>query len=263
MKPFRFAASVAVLGILTLMSASCIHETKGRVIPEEKPIVAADLNMQLGIKYLRQGDWQSARVKLEKAVELDSKNGVAHRALGLVYQELGDLEGAERHYRRSIALDSKDPDALNSLAAFLCRDKQGRDEAMKLFDRALSIPLSTAVSNKAMLNTNAGVCIKGLDLARSEDYLRAALADDPQFAVALLQMADVTYQRGNALQSRAFLQRHLAVAAPSPGALWLGVRIENSMGDFKASDNFGIQLRTMFPESVETRQLLEQLRDAG
>jgi len=263
MKSFRFIVTVIALSILTLMLVSCITESTGRVIPDEKPIEAADLNMQLGIGYLRQGDWQSARVKLEKAVELDSENVVAHRALGLVYQELGDIEGAERHYRRSIALDSKDPDALNSLAVFLCRDEQGRDEAMKLFDRALSIPLSTAVSNKAMLNTNAGVCMKGIDLARSENYLRAALADDPQFADALLQIADVTFQRGNALQSRAFLQRHLAAAAPSPGALWLGVRIENSMGDFRASDKYGNQLRTMFPESVETRQLLEQLRDAG
>jgi len=105
--------------------------------------------------------------------------------------------------------------------------------------------------------------MKRLDLARSEDYLRAALAADPQNAEALLQMADVSNQRGNNLQARAFLQRHLAVAASSPYALWLGVRIEQSMGDFTASDRFGNQLRTEFPESVETRLLLEQLRDAG
>jgi hypothetical protein len=35
------------------------------------------------------------------------------------------------------------------------------------------------------------------------------------------------------------------------------------MGDFKAADKFGNQLRVTFPESVETRQLLEQIRDAG
>jgi len=259
MKFFRFIVAMSFLMVLT----SCITESTGVIIPDQNPEEAAQLNMQLGIGYLRQGDWQSARVKLERAVELDSENVVSHRALGLVYQELGDMEGAERHFRRSVSLDSKDPDALNGLAVFLCRDEQGRDEALGLFDRALSIPLSSAFSNKAMLYTNAGICMKGRDLTRSEDYLRAALAEDPQFAAALLQIADVTFKRGNALQSRAFMERHLAIAAPSPSALWLGVRIENSMGDFRASDKYGAQLRTQFPESVETRQLLEQLRDAG
>lgn len=263
MKIVRFAVIVAVLSFLTIMLAACVSETTGFSIPAERPQEAAELNMQLGVAYLRQGDWQSARIKLEKSVAQDPDSAVAHRALGFVYQKLGDIPGAERHYRRSIALAPKDPDALNNLAVFLCRDDDGRDAALDLFDRALSIPLSTAFSNKAMLYTNAGVCMKGLDLARSEDYLREALAADPQFADALLQIADVTFQRGNGLQSRAFLQRHFDVAALSPSALWLGVRIESALGDFRASDAFGNQLRMTFPESIETRQWLEQLRDAG
>lgn len=263
MKIVRFTTIVTVLSFLSMMLASCVSETTGLVIPVERPQEAAELNMQLGVGYLRQGDWQSARVKLEKSVKLDPDSAVAHRALGFVYQELGDMLGAEQHYRRSVALAPKDPDALNNLAVFLCRDDDERDAALDLFDRALSIPLSTAFSNKAMLYTNTGICMKGLDLARSEGYLREALAADPQFADALLQMADVTFQRGNSLQSRAFLQRHFAVTESSPGALWLGVRIESSLGDFHASDAFGNQLRTTFPESIETRQWLEQLRDAG
>ncbi len=259
MKSIRFGFTV----LSFLAMAACITESTGRVPPVEQPDKAAEVNVQLGIGYLRQGDWQSARVKLEKATEQDPDNVIAHTALGLVYQNLDDAEGAERHFRRAVSLAPQEPDTLNSLAVFLCRGAGGRDEALQLFDRALSIPLSKTYSNKAMLYTNAGVCVKIVDLARSEDYLRAALAIDPQFADALLQVADVSYQRGNYLQSRAFLQRHLVVAAPSPAALWLGTRIEESMGDLEAADEFSSRLRKTFPESVETRLLLEQLRDAG
>ena len=254
---------VALGFLLVTLSASCVTETVGGIQSHEQSEEAAELNVQLGIGYLRQGDWQTARVKLEKAVELNPDNVVARRALGLVYQNLGDAKGAEKQYRKAVSLASRDPDALDSLAAFLCGEESGQKEAMKLFDRALSIPLSKSFSNKALINTNAGVCIKTSDLARAEDYLRAALVADPQYGEALLQLADVSNQRGNYLQSRAFLQRHLAVSPPSPGALWLGVRIETSLGDFRASDDFGNKLRKLFPESVETRQLLEQLRDAG
>ena len=258
-----FFSTVGLLGLLLVTLTACVTETTGRVPAEAKPDEAADLNVQLGISYLRQGDWQSARIKLEKATEQNPDNAIAHRALGLVYENLDDTGGAERHYRRAVALTPNDPDTLNSLAVFLCKNERGRDEALQTFDRALSIPLSKAFSNKAMLYTNAGVCIKGRDLARSEDYLRAALGVDPQFSEALLQLADVAYQRGNYLQSRAFLERHMAVDAPSPGALWLGVRVENAMNNFTAADQYGNQLRVSFPESVETRQLLEQLRDTG
>ena len=255
--------TVATAVISSMMMVGCVTETTGRRPPVEQPGEASDLNVQLGIGYLRQGDWQSARTKLERAVAQDADNVVAHTALGLVYQNLGDTAGAERNYRRAVTLAPKDPDALNGLAAFLCREESGRTEALKLFDRALSIPLSTQYSNKSMLFTNAGTCMKGLDLARSEDYLRTALAADPNYAEALFQLADVSFRRGNHLQSRAFLQRHLTVAAPSPAAFWLGVRIENAMGDFRAADEFGNRLRFDFPESVETRRLLEQLRDDG
>jgi len=261
MKSFLF--TVTVLSLLLMTLTACVTETTGISQSGGDQIEASSLNVQMGSQYLRQGDWQSARVKLEKAIEQDADNIIAHRLLGFVYENLGDIEGAERQYRRAVSLAPSDPETLDGLASFLCRNERGVDEAIELFDKALSIPISKTFSNKSMLYTNAGVCMKRLDLARSEDYLRAALAADPQNAEALLQMADVSNQRGNNLQARAFLQRHLAVAASSPYALWLGVRIEQSMGDFTASDRFGNQLRTEFPESVETRLLLEQLRDAG
>lgn len=262
MKICRFIQALLGIVVVTL-ATSCITETTGRIQSSASPKEAAELNVQLGVEYLRQGDWQTARLKLEKALELDSKNIVAHRALAFVYQNLGDADAAERHYRKAVSLAPKDPDALDGLAVYLCRDDSSRDEALELFERALAVPLSSTFSNKAMLYTNAGVCMKRVDLARAEDYLRAALVADPQYAEALLQIADVSFQRDNYLQSRAFMQRHLAIAAPSPGALWLAARIETALGDFRAADNFGNELRKTFPESVETRQLLEQLRDAG
>ena len=136
-------------------------------------------------------------------------------------------------------------------------------EALRLFDRALAVPLSQTFSNKAMLNTNAGTCAKRTDLARAENYLRAALAEDPGYSEALLQLADVSYQRTNYLQSRAFLQRYMVHEDASPAVLWLGMQVETAMGNVQAADEFGTRLQEDFPESVETRMLLEQKRDAG
>lgn len=224
---------------------------------------AATYNLQLGVSYLRQGELQTAQTKLEKAIEQDPSLAAAHAALGLVFERLGDNAGAEKHYRRAVSLKPDDPDALNSLGVFLCLNRQQPTAALGYFDRALRVPLSRTIYNRAMIYTNAGTCAKRVDLPRAEQYLRAALAADASYAEALLQLADVSFSRGNYLQSRAFVERYLSAAPASAAALWLGFRVEQALGQTAAAGEYGRRLRNEFPESVETRLLLEHERHAG
>jgi type IV pilus assembly protein PilF len=108
-----------------------------------------------------------------------------------------------------------------------------------------------------MLNANAGTCAKGANLDRAERYLRAALAVDPQFRPALLQMADVAFTRGIFLQARAFIERYLTAGPATPDALWLGYRIERAGGGAAAAATYASRLQAEFPESEETGRLLQ------
>jgi len=45
--------------------------------------------------------------------------------------------------------------------------------------------------------------------------------------------------------------------------LWLGVRIEEALGEPEAAARYAALLKRAFPESVETRKLLERERNAG
>jgi type IV pilus assembly protein PilF len=224
---------------------------------------AAQYNMQLGISYLRQGDYKAAQGKLEKAVAEDGSLVPAWLGLGLVLERLGDPEGAEKNYRRALGLDGSNPDALNALAVFLCLQKSEPEEAMRYFDKAIAVPLAKADANKAMLYANAGTCAKRLDLERAEAYLRQSIATDPGYRDALLQLADVSFARGNPLPARAFLERYLAAGSATADALWLGVRIEKALGEARAAADYGARLKQEFPASVEYRQLLESERRGG
>jgi type IV pilus assembly protein PilF len=252
--------TLIALLLATALTACVSTTSRPRPTPDKD---AATYNMQLGISYLRQGNLQAAREKLERAIDLEPGLATAHSALGLVFERLDDADGAERHYRRAVEVDGRDPDSLNALAVFTCSRRQKPAEALRLFDRALAVPLSVKNANRAMLYTNAGTCVKQSDPARAETYLRGALAQDPQYADALLQLADVSLVRGNGLAARGFLERHLARAPASAEALWLGVRIEQSMNDANAARGYGDRLRREFPESTETRRWLEQSRSRG
>lgn len=252
----RTMALVATLGLVGCVTTEVTGDAPRVANPKE----AAQINQELGIAYLRQGNYELARLKLEKAVHDDPSLATAHSALGLVYERLGAIDEAEDEYRRAARLGRDDPSALNALAVFLCLRRNEPDDALRYFDRALKYPL---YPNRVMLFTNAGVCARKVDLKMSEDYFRQGLALDRTSRELLLQLSDVSFQQGNYLQSRGFLERYITTIGVSPAVLWLGVQIETALGDARAAEIYGQRLKSEFPISVETRMLLEQERDAG
>ncbi len=252
----RTMVLVAALGLVGCVTT----QVSGDASPVANPKEAAQINQELGIAYLRQGNYELARLKLEKAVNDDPRLATAHSALGLVYERLGAIDEAEDEYRRAARLAGDDPSVLNALGVFLCLRRNEPDDALRYFDRALKYPL---YPNRVMLFTNAGVCARKVDLKMAEDYFRQGLALDLTSSELLLQLSDVSFQQGNYLQSRGFLERYITTIGVSPAVLWLGVQIETALGDARAAEIYGQRLKSEFPISVETRMLLEQERDAG
>jgi type IV pilus assembly protein PilF len=176
----------------------------------------------------------------------------------MVYERLDDINNAEKEYRLAVRQEPDDAEALNQLGSFVCMRGDAR-ESLKYYDRALKIP---RYKSRYLIYTNAGTCAKKFDLALAETYLRKGLAENAVYPEGLYQMADVTYRREVYLQSRAFIQRRLAVAPASPDVLWLGYRIETALNDRLSAEDFSNRLLKEFPASVEASLLLEMQRDA-
>ncbi len=253
-------ARMFLLAVTVWLLTACVTSSSGSPTPERDDAEAARVNLDLGISYLRQGNFEQAMVKLERSIETEPDNPTAHRLLGLVYERLGDLKGAEEQYYMAVRQGPNDPDALSWLAIFLCTQGKKQSEALDYFDRALQIPL---YPQRYLLFSNAGTCAKSVDLALAENYLRRSLELNKEYPEVLFQLADVSFMRENFLQSRAFVERFFAAADVNPRSLWLGYRVENALGDVATANGYADQLLRNFPESVETRLLLEQRRNAG
>jgi type IV pilus assembly protein PilF len=246
---------ITIVGVMFLLSG-CVTTRVGDLSDKEE---AAKLNLELGLGYLRQGDFNEARIKLEKSIKDQPDNATAQRALGLVYERLGDNKGAEKQYRTAVSKAPEDVDTLNQLASFLCAHDE-RPEALKLFDQALSIPL---YPNRELLLTNLATCISATDKPQAEVYLRQALALKPNYGPALLQMGEVSYSQQHFAQARAFVSRYIDSAATNSAVLWLGYRVEVALRDLDAANDYAVQLLKRFPDSAEAQLLQKQKRDAG
>ncbi len=214
---------------------------------------AAERNYQLGTQYFRNGNFDLARSRLERATELDPKYAEAHSMLAMTLVRLDKIRLATESFNRAVRLEPNNFGVRNAYAVFLCQQREF-DEAREQFDRAIKVRDN---DNPEVMMTNAGVCmVQNSDYALAEQYFREALAVRPAYGEALIQMASLMHLTGEDLKARAFLQRYLAANEASAAVLYLGVQIETRLGDERAANDYRSGIFTDFPESAEAKQLL-------
>lgn len=210
----------------------------------------ARIHTELGAAYYGVGQMPVAVQELKEAIKADPDYGPAHNQLGLVYMSLKEDALAQQSFERALKIDPGDSSTNNNFGMFLCQRKREK-EAMKYFATALKNPLYAAPENAY---TNAGICsrLQGDDV-KAEEWLRKALALQPEQPQALYHLADIAYKRNDVLSARTLLNKHMQVTTPSADALWLGARIEKRLGNRTALASYGTQLNNRYPAALQTR----------
>lgn len=238
--------------LLVLALGGCV--SSGGSMPQSHPHDAAQLNAQMGLEYMEQGNDELAMEKLQHALELDPHSADANHYMALLDVKLGRNNEAEDHYRRALSEQPNDPNILNNYGLFLCRQKR-LDEARDKFLAAAKQPF---YRTPEVAYTNAGICAMEVpDFKKAEEYLRAALRQNPAMPDALYEMAHLSFEQKQDLHARAFVQRYLEVAPAGPQLLLLAVRIERRLGDETSAMKYANQLRSKFPTSPEADALDE------
>jgi len=250
--------AAAVFGIVLCAALQgCATSNEGM---PSSPKQASTFNTQLGIEYLQQGNLKEAKEKLDRAIEQDPGSAMAHAASGLLYDRLGDPREADRQFARAVSLDPDNADILNNYAVFLCR-KGESERGQKMFLKAAANPL---YRTPEIAYLNAAKCARdGGDSARAEQLLRQSLKAKPNFADGLLQMSALQLELGNGLPARGFLERYFSSGQMSAEALWLGVRIERSLGNTQRATEYGTRLKSEYPKSAQTEELLKTERSGA
>jgi len=246
------------LVVLGLGAGGCVTnpvssggETTGRM-GQERRQSSADVFVALASEYYRQGQMQPALTNAKKGVEADGSNPAAHTMLGIVYEGLGELDLAQQHLKRAVELDPRDSVALNAYGSLLC-SRGAYAEAKGYFDRAVDNPL---YQTPWVPLYNEGSCARSAgDQAQAETYLRRALTSKPDFAPALLSMARLSYETGQFLPARAYLERYRDAGQHTAESLLLAVQIERQLGDQSQAASYELLLRRRFPDSEQVQQL--------
>lgn len=243
-------ATIAAL-VLAVLVVGCSSQAE-RKAEADKLERRVDIHTRLGATYLYRNQLDVAQQELERALELDADDSQANNIMGLLQIRLRDDDKAERHFRRAISEQPNNSEARNNYAVFLC-ERNRLDEADKHFRAALADPMYRTPEQAAL---NAGLCqLRKPDKVAAAQYLRAALDKDPRLSPALYQMARLSFESGQVLSARGFMQRYFEVAKDTPEVLLLAFRIERALGAKDAQASYAVRLRGKFPDSAEAKQL--------
>lgn len=246
MPPWLVAAACA---LIVTACATASGQTKKDV---------AKANVQLGTEYLQQGRLGLALDNLEKAVKADPSSPTAHAMIAMLYARLGRDGAADDSHRLAVEWVSADtPDygmVHNNYGTYLC-DHARWAEAEEHF---LAAAKSRLYETPEAAYENAGLCaLKAGQVQVAEGHFRSALALKPDMTRPLFQMAQIHYDTRRYLLARAFLQRlEVATQINAPGA-WLGLQIEEALGDKEAVQRYALTLKGRFPDSDETKLLIK------
>jgi type IV pilus assembly protein PilF len=253
---------IRIILIITITGLSACSSKQEVVIEKrvQEPdlIQAAALNVQLAIGYIDRGQLAVAQEKLDKAIEQDPDNVDAYTTMAYLKRKVNELDEAEKYYLEALEIRSTNPNIHNNYGGLLCQ--MGRyDKALDEIRLAYEDPF---YETPYLAYANAGTCLldKG-DYKEAEKMLRKALRDQPNYAGALISMAEIGVKTEKYLMARAYIQRYHAVARPSAESLWLQVQSEKALGAQDHYLKYARKLLKDFPDSDEAGKLEEMARN--
>lgn len=212
----------------------------------------ARAHTDLGAAYLQQGKFEIALSEFTEAIQIDPSYALAYNGMGLVRAALGEDALADASYKKSIELQPNNSESHNNYGSFLCSRKR-YDESIGHFLTAVKNPL---YGTPNLAYANAGICsARKNDNKNAEIYLNKALQIEPLTHSAATQLAEIQFNRGDAISAQKTLQNAL-IANPSPETLWLGIKVARALDDKDSASSYALQLRQQYPNSEQTRLLL-------
>lgn len=208
----------------------------------------ARIRLQLAVGYFEQGKTTVALDEVKQALNIDPSFIDAYNLRGLIYVRLNDMRLAEESFRRALAISPSDADVLQNYGWMLCQ-QQRFDEGVQAFDKALANP---TYGDRAKTWLTKGLCQARAGRAGdAEDSLRHSFELDARNPVTGYNLAILLYQRGRYEQAQFYIRRLNNSELANAESLWLGIKVEQRLGNRLARDQLGGQLRNRYPRSRE------------
>lgn len=206
----------------------------------------ARLRVELATGYFEQGQTTVALDEVKQALAADVNYAPAHNLRGLAYMRLGEVRLAEDSFRRALALGPKDAGVAHNLAWLLCQQSRF-SEAQPLFEAALASPI---YGGRAKTLLTQGICLaRAGKTVDAEVALSKAFELDAGNPVVSFNLAQLLFKRGEMVKAQFHMRRLNNSELSNVESLWLGIKVEQRLGNLDAVRQLSEQLKRRYPQS--------------
>lgn len=243
--------------LLVAVLSGCVTTTDSRFARGADERKALEEYVQLATAYVAQGNYERARMHLQRALEIDSDYAPALATQGLIYQRQGESELAESSYLKALDEDPGFTRARVFYAAYLFGE--GRFEAAR--DQFARASADTGYADRASVFYNLGQAEQKLDNteAAARAYQRAVELSRGD-ARALLALSSTLVELGRYDEAARYYDRLLGLIARNkqmthtPESLLTGIRLARHQGNEDREASLAILLRNQYPDSEQYRK---------
>ena len=208
----------------------------------------ARLRVELATGYFEQGQTTVALDEIKQALAADGGYAPAHNLRGLAYMRLGETRLAEESFRRALSLAPKDAGVALNLGWLLCQQSRFA-EAQPLFDAALASPI---YGGRAKTLLTQGICqARAGKPVDAEASLAKAFELDAGNPVISFNLAQLQFNRGELVKAQFHMRRFNNSELANAESYWLGMKVEQRLGNRDALRQLGDQLKRRYPQSRE------------
>jgi type IV pilus assembly protein PilF len=237
----------------SLFLSACVTTIDSRLTRKADPVKAVENYTQLGLGYIQQGKFDTARARLNRALEINSDYAPANNAMALLLQSEQEPEAAEEYFKKSINLDDDFSQGQFNYGMFLMQH-QRYGEACKHLDNAAR---DVEYKQRGKASQNLGLCYyrEGkIELAIStyERTLKSQRFNAP----ILVNLSTLLFEVKRYDDSTAYYGRFLRMverdqSKHSSNSLWLGIKLAQHFENQDQVKQLASKLKQDFPKSKE------------
>lgn len=208
----------------------------------------AKIRLELATSYFSNGQVTVALDEVKQAIATDPTFFDAYNLRGLVYQRLNNPALAEESYRRALVLNPGAAGVQHNYGLMMCQT--GRvQEGIQLLTQAIANPLYGDRAKTYMAKAGCELSI-GRREAAEASYLKSYELD-PGNPITAYNLSKLLFERGDYQRAQFYIRRLNNGPLANSESLWLGIKVEQRMGNTDAVSQLGTQLQKRFGQSHE------------
>ena len=258
-----FCCALMALGLAVLLAGglgACASQGTGATsasesytesdVPENRK--RAETRLKLAVLYFQDGKNNFALDEVKQAVLIDPTWFQSYWMRGLIQMQTGDYAPAEASFQKALEINPRSADVKHNYGVLLCKMKRPQD-ARNWFEAAIADP---AYSQRAKTWQELGNCqIASGQKREAEASFTRSHELDPNNLLTALQLATLLFERGESAKAQFHARRVNNSESASAESLWLGIKIERSLGGTQAQSQLETQLLKRFGQSREALAL--------